>query len=80
MPPFRSFSDPSVPPVSGAYTPALRVGTFAFISGQGPFGPDGKVVQGTIKNETRLTLANVAIFPGGWYRSSRLASHPRFAK
>ena len=29
-----------------------------FVSGQGPIGPDGKVVSGDIKAQTRLTLEN----------------------
>ncbi|MDH7568076.1 MAG: RidA family protein [Armatimonadota bacterium] len=42
------------------YSPALRVGDWVFVAGQGPLDPvTRKVVHGTIEEETRLTLENV---------------------
>ena len=55
----QAFSSPNAPKPAGAYTPALRVGDLVFVSGQGPAAPDGKVISGTIEEETRLTLQNV---------------------
>lgn len=43
----------------GAYSPGiLAEGRLVYVSGQGPFR-DGKVMLGTIAEETELTLANV---------------------
>ena len=42
-----------------AYSPALKFGDFVMISGQGPISSEGKVVSGTIEEETRLTMDNV---------------------
>lgn len=36
----------------------VRCGTFVFVSGQGPVGPDGKVVEGDVAAQTRLALEN----------------------
>jgi len=36
----------------------VRCGTFVFLSGQGPVGPDGKVVEGDITLQTRVALEN----------------------
>ena len=38
---------------------AIRTGDFVYISGQLPFGPDGKVVSGGIEEQTRAVLENV---------------------
>ncbi len=48
-------------PVGGPpYSPVVKAGGFAFISGQGPNAQDGSgVVHGTFEEETRLTLDNV---------------------
>jgi 2-iminobutanoate/2-iminopropanoate deaminase len=36
----------------------IRHGDLLFVAGQGPLGPDGKVVPGDIRAQTRLTLEN----------------------
>lgn len=46
---------------TGAYSQAIRVGEFVFISGQGPLDPATLEVRGTtIEEQTELTLRNVA--------------------
>ena len=45
---------------TGGYTPALRVGDFVFVSGQGPLDPETLEVQGsTVADQTAHTLRNV---------------------
>jgi len=45
---------------TGAYSPGIvATGRFVFVSGQGPIR-DGSTVPGTIEEETRLTLQNLA--------------------
>lgn len=39
---------------------AVRAGNFVFASGQVPFGPDGKLVEGGIEIQTRQVLDNLA--------------------
>jgi 2-iminobutanoate/2-iminopropanoate deaminase len=51
-------SDEAAPP-SGSYAPAVRWADLVFVSGQGPIGPDGAVIPGSIEDETALTLANI---------------------
>ena len=47
------------PTPRGAYSPGIIAdGTFVFVSGQGPLR-DGIYVEGTIEEETRLTLDNL---------------------
>jgi 2-iminobutanoate/2-iminopropanoate deaminase len=57
--PFTAISRGDSAPPTGAYSPALRWGDLVFVSGQGPIGPDGVVMSGTIEDETRLTLENI---------------------
>jgi 2-iminobutanoate/2-iminopropanoate deaminase len=45
---------------TGGYTPALRVGDFVYVSGQGPLDPETLEVLGTtVAEQTTLTLRNV---------------------
>jgi 2-iminobutanoate/2-iminopropanoate deaminase len=47
-------------PGTGGYTPALRVGDFLFVSGQGPLDPQTLEVLGTtVGEQTSFTLRNV---------------------
>ncbi len=44
----------------GPYAQAIKANGFVFVSGQGPLDPKtGKVVSGTIEEETRLTLNSI---------------------
>jgi len=38
----------------------IATGRLAFISGQGPIGPDGAIIEGGLEAQTRLTLQNLA--------------------
>jgi 2-iminobutanoate/2-iminopropanoate deaminase len=40
------------------FSQGIKAGDMVFVSGQGPIGPDGKVVPGDIRAQTRLTLEN----------------------
>ncbi len=51
--------DPGAAANTGSYSPALRFGDFVMVSGQGPISPQGKIVPGTIEEETRLTMSNI---------------------
>ncbi len=46
-------------PATGSYTPVIRCGDLIFVSGQGPIDADGRIVPGTIEEETRLTMENI---------------------
>jgi 2-iminobutanoate/2-iminopropanoate deaminase len=48
------------PPALGPYSPAVKSGNMIFLSGAGPFAPDGSgTVHGTIEEETHLTFSNI---------------------
>lgn len=48
------------PHASGSYTPGIRVGSFVFVSGQGPFDPEsGELASTSLEGQVRATLANV---------------------
>ena len=51
---------PDAPPALGPYSHAVVAGNLVFLSGQGPFRPDGSgVFRGTLEEETRLTFSNI---------------------
>ncbi len=52
-------NDPNAAVNTGAYSPALKFGQFAMVSGQGPISQNGAIVSGTIEEETRLTMTNI---------------------
>ena len=45
-------------PMGLPFSPGIRLGNLLFVSGQGPIDRNGKVVQGDIKAQTRVTLEN----------------------
>jgi 2-iminobutanoate/2-iminopropanoate deaminase len=48
-------------PATGAYSPAVVADGWVFVSGQGPLDPaTGEPVLGSIEEQVRLTLGNVA--------------------
>ncbi|WP_433674258.1 RidA family protein [Microbacterium gorillae] len=57
--PQRVTSDRIGPP-AGPYSPAIRVGDLLFVSGQGPFGPDGKRRGETFAEQADATFDNLA--------------------
>lgn len=49
-----------VPQARGPYSPAIIVGGFVFVAGQGPVNPETNELElGDIRSETRRTLANI---------------------
>lgn len=51
-------ADGGAPP-AGPYSPGIRVGNLLFVSGQGPFDADGKLVGDDFATQARATFANV---------------------
>ena len=47
------------PPASAPFRPAVRAGNLLYLSGALPTGPDGKIVPGDIKAQTRQALDNL---------------------
>jgi len=45
-------------PMGLPFSPGIKLGDLVFISGQGPIDKNGKIVQGDIRAQTRLTLEN----------------------
>lgn len=56
----ETITTPSAPTPIGPYSQAVKANGFVFVSGQGPLDPrTGKIVPGTIEEETRLTLTSI---------------------
>lgn len=56
----RCITAEGAPPALGPYSHAVAAGNLLFLSGQGPFKPDGSgVLKGTFEEETRATFANI---------------------
>ncbi|GGK32028.1 reactive intermediate/imine deaminase [Caldalkalibacillus thermarum] len=47
------------PQAIGPYSQAVQVGSLLFTSGQIPLTPDGKLVEGDVRAQTRQVLANL---------------------
>jgi len=45
-------------PLNLPFSPGLKFGDLVFVSGQGPFDQNGKIVQGDVKAQTKVTLEN----------------------
>jgi 2-iminobutanoate/2-iminopropanoate deaminase len=45
-------------PMNLPFSPGIKYGQLIFVSGQGPIDQNGKVVDGDIKAQTRITLEN----------------------
>ena len=50
----------AAPAAIGPYAQAIRAGDYVFFSGQIPLTPDGKIVTGTIEEQTRQVMSNMA--------------------
>lgn len=48
------------PSPSGAYSQAIIAGDYMFLSGQGPFDPDGNLVKDSFATEVRQVFDNLA--------------------
>jgi len=47
-----------LPSLNLPFSWGVRAGHLVFVAGMGPLGPDGKVVEGDIRAQTRVTLEN----------------------
>lgn len=47
-----------IPDLGLPFSWGVRFGNLVFVSGQGPIGKDGKVIEGGIREQTRKTLDN----------------------
>ena len=56
----QQITSTSAPQPSGAYSQGIAAGGFVFLSGQGPFTPDGAVPEGGITAQARQVFANLA--------------------
>ncbi len=62
----QCFNPLNAPAGGPPYSPVVKAGDFAYISGQGPMARDGSgVVHGTFEQETRLTLDNLTTMVEG---------------
>ena len=52
-------STENAPSPSGGYSQAIRAGDFLFLSGQGPFSPDGASIEGSFASKTRQVFENI---------------------
>ncbi len=44
--------------MNSPFTPGIRLGELLFVSGQGPIDKNGKIAEGDVKTQTKLTLEN----------------------
>jgi 2-iminobutanoate/2-iminopropanoate deaminase len=57
----RMIVSPDAPPPGGPYSPALEVGEWVFLSGQGGVDPStGRMVSDEIEAQTEQTFANIS--------------------
>jgi len=60
MPAKREIKHPDKEKSTGAYSAAVEVDGWVYVSGQGPLdAKTGEVIRGTIEDETRLTLTHI---------------------
>ncbi|MFB9186707.1 RidA family protein [Dactylosporangium sucinum] len=53
-------TSPAIGPAAGPYSPAVRVGDLLFVSGQGPFRPDGSQAGPTFHDQAEAVFDNIA--------------------
>lgn len=51
--------DPLAAPNMGSYSPAVRLGDWLFVSGQGPLDPNGTIIGDCIKSQTQQVMQNI---------------------
>ena len=56
----QQITSTGAPQPSGAYSQGIAAGGFVFLSGQGPFTPDGAVPEGGFSAQARQVFANLA--------------------
>ncbi|MFX0114106.1 MAG: RidA family protein [Candidatus Hodarchaeota archaeon] len=61
---FKAYASPNGPPAVGPYSAVVEVESpsrILFVAGQGPMTPDGKLVEGGIKEQTNAVLRNLKL-------------------
>jgi 2-iminobutanoate/2-iminopropanoate deaminase len=58
--PRQPIESSGAPAPSGAYSQAIVAGDYMFLSGQGPFDTEGRLVDGTFGDQVRRVFANLA--------------------
>ncbi len=58
--PRQSLESGAAPKPSGSYSQGIVSGDFLFLSGQGPFDPEGNLVDASFEAQVRQVLANLA--------------------
>ena len=58
--PKQQLESSGAPKPSGSYSQGIVAGDFLFLAGQGPFDPEGKLVDDSFEAEVRQVLANLA--------------------
>ncbi len=53
------FQTTDAPKPAGPYSQAIRSGSLLFLAGQGPFRPDGSMVEGAFDEQARQTFRNL---------------------
>ncbi|ODV89134.1 hypothetical protein CANCADRAFT_3769 [Tortispora caseinolytica NRRL Y-17796] len=52
-------STTNAPPPAAPYSQAIKAGGFIYVSGQIPYTPDGKLVEGTLADRSAQCLENI---------------------
>ena len=55
----KSVLTSDAPAPSGGYSQAIRVGDLLFLAGQGPYAPDGSLVNDSLEAQVRQVFANL---------------------
>ncbi len=58
--PIEKISTAAAPAAIGPYSQAIKAGDYLYFSGQIPLTPEGKVVVGTIEEQTEQVMSNMA--------------------
>lgn len=62
--PPSAVSSEKIGPVAGPYSPAVRLGDLLFVSGQGPFGPDGRRRGDSFREQAHVVFDNIQALAG----------------